>query len=67
MSNRGGGKEDRLRRLQSEVDDTVNILESVRRKSEQRSVRLESLRARAASMGNEATRFKKAAEKQRRR
>ena len=72
MSDLGGGggdarKEDRLRRLRSEVDETVTILESVQRKAEQRSVRLESLEERAASIDNEATRFKEAAGKQRRR
>ena len=70
MSGLGGGdarKEDRLRRLRSEVDETVTILESVQRKAEQRSVRLESLEERAASIDNEATRFKEAAGKQRRR
>ena len=68
MSDSGDAKkEDRLRRLQSEVDETVTILESVRRKSEQRSARLESLEQRAASIDNEAARFKEAACKQRRR
>ena len=68
MSDSGDAKkEDRLRRLQSEVDETVTILESVRRKSEQRSARLESLEQRAASIDNEAVRFKEAACKQRRR
>jgi len=70
MSDSGGGaqKEERLRRMQSEVDETVTILDSVQRKAEQRSVRLESLQERAASIDmTEATRFQEAAFKQRRR